>query len=85
MVTFADRECLVVSTTDPHGRILGFLDQNGVSLLGTKQPGREPHHSIYINILLRSRIHLALPTYPLYATLQRLGTGSPLSPVSIQM
>jgi hypothetical protein len=24
--TFADRECRVVSVTDPHGRILGFLD-----------------------------------------------------------
>jgi hypothetical protein len=24
----ADRGCYVVSTTDPHGRILGFLDQN---------------------------------------------------------
>jgi hypothetical protein len=26
--TFADRGCLVVSTTDPHGRILGFLDRS---------------------------------------------------------
>jgi CBS-domain-containing membrane protein len=25
--TFADRGCHVVSVTDPHGRILGFLDQ----------------------------------------------------------
>jgi hypothetical protein len=24
--TFADRGCRVVSTADPHGRILGFLD-----------------------------------------------------------
>jgi hypothetical protein len=24
--TFADRGCRVVSATDPHGRILGFLD-----------------------------------------------------------
>jgi CBS-domain-containing membrane protein len=24
--TFADRACHVVSVTDPHGRILGFLD-----------------------------------------------------------
>jgi hypothetical protein len=24
--TFADRGCCVVSTTDPYGRILGFLD-----------------------------------------------------------
>jgi hypothetical protein len=24
--TFADRECRVVSATDPHGRILAFLD-----------------------------------------------------------
>jgi hypothetical protein len=26
--TFADRRCLVVSATDPHGRILGFLDRS---------------------------------------------------------
>jgi hypothetical protein len=26
--TFADRECCVVSATDPHGRILGFLDRS---------------------------------------------------------
>jgi hypothetical protein len=26
--TFADRRCRVVSTTDPHGRILGFLDRS---------------------------------------------------------
>jgi hypothetical protein len=26
--TFADRECHVVSVTDPYGRILGFLEQN---------------------------------------------------------
>jgi hypothetical protein len=26
--TFADRGCRVVSTTDPHGRILGFLDRS---------------------------------------------------------
>jgi hypothetical protein len=26
--TFADRKCRVVSTTDPYGRILGFLDRN---------------------------------------------------------
>jgi hypothetical protein len=26
MPTFADRGCRVVSATDPHGRILGFLD-----------------------------------------------------------
>jgi hypothetical protein len=26
--TFADRGCRVVSATDPHGRILGFLDQS---------------------------------------------------------
>jgi hypothetical protein len=25
--TFADRGCRVGSTTDPHGRILGFLDR----------------------------------------------------------
>jgi hypothetical protein len=25
---FADRECHVVSVTDPYGRILGFLDRN---------------------------------------------------------
>jgi hypothetical protein len=25
--TFADRGCHVVSATDPHGRILGFLDR----------------------------------------------------------
>jgi hypothetical protein len=25
--TFADRGCRVVSATDPHGRILGFLDR----------------------------------------------------------
>jgi hypothetical protein len=24
--TFADRECHVVSVTDPYGRIIGFLD-----------------------------------------------------------
>jgi hypothetical protein len=27
MTTFADRGCHVVSVTDPHGRILGFLDR----------------------------------------------------------
>jgi hypothetical protein len=27
--TFADRGCRVVSATDPHGRILGFLDRSG--------------------------------------------------------
>jgi hypothetical protein len=26
--TFADRECRVVNATDPHGRILGFLDRS---------------------------------------------------------
>jgi hypothetical protein len=26
--TFADRGCPVVSVTDPHGRILGFLDRS---------------------------------------------------------
>jgi hypothetical protein len=26
--TFADRGCRVVSTTDPHARILGFLDRS---------------------------------------------------------
>jgi hypothetical protein len=26
--TFADKECHVVSVTDPFGRILGFLDRN---------------------------------------------------------
>jgi hypothetical protein len=26
---FADRGCCVVSTTDPYGRILGFLDRSG--------------------------------------------------------
>jgi hypothetical protein len=26
--TFADRECHVVSVTDPYGRILGFLDRS---------------------------------------------------------
>jgi hypothetical protein len=26
--TLADRGCRVVSATDPHGRILGFLDQS---------------------------------------------------------
>jgi hypothetical protein len=26
--SFADRECRVVSATDPHGRILGFLDRS---------------------------------------------------------
>jgi hypothetical protein len=26
MTTFADRGCRVVRATDPHGRILGFLD-----------------------------------------------------------
>jgi hypothetical protein len=26
--TFADRGCLVVSVTDPYGRILGFLDRS---------------------------------------------------------
>jgi hypothetical protein len=26
--TFADRGCCVVSITDPHGRILGFLDRS---------------------------------------------------------
>jgi hypothetical protein len=25
--TFADRECRVISTTDPYDRILGFLDR----------------------------------------------------------
>jgi CBS-domain-containing membrane protein len=28
MPTFADRECHVVSVTDPYGRILGFLDRS---------------------------------------------------------
>jgi hypothetical protein len=28
VLTFADRGCRVVSTTDPHGRILGFLDRS---------------------------------------------------------
>jgi hypothetical protein len=27
--TFADRGCRVVSATDPHDRILGFLDRKG--------------------------------------------------------
>jgi hypothetical protein len=27
MATFADRGCCVVSTMEPYGRILGFLDQ----------------------------------------------------------
>jgi hypothetical protein len=26
--TFADRGCRMVSTKEPHGRILGFLDQS---------------------------------------------------------
>jgi hypothetical protein len=26
--TFSDRRCCVVSATDPHGRILDFLDRN---------------------------------------------------------
>jgi hypothetical protein len=26
--TFADRECHVVSVTDPYGRILGFADRS---------------------------------------------------------
>jgi hypothetical protein len=26
--TFAERGCRVVSATDPHGRILGFLERN---------------------------------------------------------
>jgi hypothetical protein len=26
--TFADRGCRVVSATDPHGRVLGFLDRS---------------------------------------------------------
>jgi hypothetical protein len=26
--TFADKWCRLVSTTDPYGRILGFLDRN---------------------------------------------------------
>jgi hypothetical protein len=29
----ADRGCCVVSATDPHGRILGFLDRNRYYLL----------------------------------------------------
>jgi hypothetical protein len=29
--TFVDRECHVVSATDPHGRILGFLDRSRYS------------------------------------------------------
>jgi hypothetical protein len=28
MPTFADRECRVVSATDTHGRIIGFLKRN---------------------------------------------------------
>jgi hypothetical protein len=28
VLTFADKECHVVSTTDPYGRILGFLDRS---------------------------------------------------------
>jgi hypothetical protein len=28
MVTFVDRGCRVVSATDPHGRILGFLNRS---------------------------------------------------------
>jgi hypothetical protein len=31
--TFADRGCCVVSTTDPHGRILGFIDQNTTTII----------------------------------------------------
>jgi hypothetical protein len=30
--TFADRECHMVSVTDPYGRILGFLDQEIVCI-----------------------------------------------------
>jgi CBS-domain-containing membrane protein len=28
VTTFADRECHVVSVTDPYGRILGFVDRS---------------------------------------------------------
>jgi hypothetical protein len=28
VATFADKGCRVVSATDPHGRILGFLDRS---------------------------------------------------------
>jgi hypothetical protein len=28
LITFADKECRVVSATNPHGRIIGFLDRS---------------------------------------------------------
>jgi hypothetical protein len=28
MPTFADGDCCVISTTDPYGRVLGFLDRS---------------------------------------------------------
>jgi hypothetical protein len=37
MQTFADRECDVVSVTDPYGRILGFLDWSRYSFFEEAQ------------------------------------------------
>jgi hypothetical protein len=47
--TFADRGCCVVSTTDPHGRILEFLDQvvSAISLMSFEMRG------LFVNVRLR--------------------------------
>jgi hypothetical protein len=47
LITFADRECCVVSATDPHGRILGFLDRSRYYLFQVAQQVYSFHtHSI---------------------------------------
>jgi hypothetical protein len=42
--TFADKGRRVVSATDPHGRILDFLDQ--------KQPTMDVEHSFFLVVCL---------------------------------
>jgi hypothetical protein len=46
--TFADREgCHVVSATDPHGRIVGFLDQSHYYFY--QGPIPDPLHVVNVN------------------------------------
>jgi hypothetical protein len=55
---------------------------NGDSVLGTKKPGREPYHPLFEYLVPRSRMHITLPTRPIY-TISLLGTVALLSIVSI--
>jgi hypothetical protein len=69
-----DRGCCVVSATDPHGRILGFLDRHeprmkltneysGMELtttLGVSPASQQANQSRFLFLLLAHRLHVPL-------------------------